>query len=41
MALWGEKNSMDQYNMCPDCGTYFGLEKDGGNGFCIDCAWKH
>ncbi len=41
MVFWGERNSMDQYNMCPDCGGYFGLEEDGGNGFCIDCAWKH
>jgi len=31
----------DQYNMCPDCGKYFGIQDDGGNGFCIDCAWKH
>lgn len=31
----------DQYNMCPDCGNYFGLETDGGNGFCINCAWNH
>lgn len=31
----------DQYNMCPDCGKYFGIEDDGGNGFCTDCAWKH
>ena len=31
----------DQYNMCPDCFCYFGHEQDGGNGFCIDCAWKH
>jgi len=31
-----------QYNMvCPDCGKEFGIETDGGNGFCIDCAWKH
>lgn len=41
MVFWGERNQMDQYNMCPDCGGYFGLEEDGGNGFCIDCAWKH
>lgn len=33
--------SKDQYNICPDCGSYFGLEQDGGNGFCINCAWKH
>ena len=32
---------MDQYNMCPDCGNFFGLEDDGGNGFCVNCAWKH
>lgn len=31
----------DQYNMCPDCGCYFGIETDGGNGFCIHCAWQH
>ena len=41
VVFWGERNPMDQYNMCPDCGGYFGLEEDGGNGFCIDCAWKH
>ena len=34
-------HSKDQYNICPDCGSYFGLEQDGGNGFCINCAWKH
>lgn len=41
MVFWGEKNTMDQYNMCPDCGWYFGSEEDGGNGFCVKCAWKH
>ena len=34
-------SNSDQYNMCPDCGNYFGLETDGGNGFCINCAWNH
>lgn len=34
-------HSKNQYNICPDCGSYFGLEQDGGNGFCINCAWKH
>lgn len=38
---WGEGNPMNQYNMCPDCGDYFNHETDGGNGFCINCAWKH
>ena len=32
---------MDYYNMCPDCGNLFGFDEDGGNGFCVDCAWKH
>lgn len=41
VVYWGERNSMDQYNMCPDCGNFFGLEDDGGNGFCVNCAWKH
>lgn len=31
----------EPYNTCPDCGKLFGLDEDGGNGFCIDCAWKH
>ena len=31
----------NHYNMCPDCGNYFGIMDDGGNGFCVDCAWKH
>ena len=41
MVFWDGKSTVDQYNMCPDCGEYFGLEKDGGNGFCIDCALNH
>lgn len=31
----------DMYNLCPDCGNTFNLDRDGGNGFCIDCVWKH
>ena len=31
----------DQFNLCPDCGRPFGIMEDGGNGFCIKCAWKH
>lgn len=33
--------SKDIYNICPDCGKYFGFERDGGNGFCIECASKY
>lgn len=36
-----ESQRNDQYNMCPDCGKFFGFDEDGGNGFCIDCAWNH
>ena len=36
-----DDSDRDQYNMCPDCGKFFGLDEDGGNGFCIDCAWNH
>jgi len=28
-------------NTCPDCGRSYGFLEDGGNGFCINCAWKH
>jgi hypothetical protein len=41
MVFWGARNTMDQYNLCPDCGWHFRLEEDGGNGFCVECAWKH
>lgn len=26
---------------CPDCGQPIGIKNDGGNGFCINCAYKH
>lgn len=26
---------------CPDCGNPLNIENDGGNGFCIACAWDH
>jgi len=26
---------------CPDCGTPLDVENEGGNGFCINCAWEH
>ena len=29
------------YTICPDCGKKIGLENDGGNGFCIECAPYH
>lgn len=38
---WERSTAVDQYNMCPDCGCHFGIETDGGNGFCINCAWEH
>ena len=31
----------DACYICPDCGRRYGFANDGGNGFCIDCAWKH
>ncbi|MEG0835761.1 MAG: hypothetical protein RR413_09995 [Christensenellaceae bacterium] len=34
-------DTFDQNNVCPDCGRRFGIDSDGGNGFCINCAWKH
>lgn len=29
------------YDICPDCGSPIGLQNDGGNGFCINCAHNH
>ena len=26
---------------CPDCGAPLNVENDGGNGFCVNCAWNH
>lgn len=31
----------DAYDTCPDCGCRIGIENDGGNGFCINCAPNH
>lgn len=31
----------DVFDTCPDCGCGISLRNDGGNGFCIDCAWNH
>ena len=31
----------DECYICPDCGRRYGFANDGGNGFCIDCAWRH
>lgn len=28
-------------SVCPDCGSPFGLDNDGGNGFCIKCSMNH
>ena len=29
------------YTICPACGKLISHQNDGGNGFCIDCAWEH
>ena len=31
----------DTFDTCPDCGCRIGIENDGGNGFCINCAPNH
>lgn len=31
----------DIFDTCPDCGCGISLSNDGGNGFCVDCAWNH
>lgn len=42
MEYWEDEHiNEDMYNLCPNCGRTFGLDRDGGDGFCIDCAWKH
>lgn len=29
------------YDTCPECGRRIGIDNDGGNGFCINCAINH
>ena len=36
-----ERSDGDSYDTCPDCGCRIGIENDGGNGFCINCAPNH
>ncbi|UEL48115.1 PIN-like domain-containing protein [Terrisporobacter hibernicus] len=36
-----KENHIYEYNTCPDCGKKFSLYRDGGGGYCEDCAWKH
>ena len=36
-----EESDDGAYDTCPDCGCRIGIENDGGNGFCIDCAINH
>lgn len=36
-----EDESVRAYDVCPDCGCPIGIENDGGNGFCINCAPNH
>lgn len=45
-ADWTSQESEDDgyddvFDTCPDCGCGISLRNDGGNGFCIDCAWNH
>lgn len=45
-ADWDEEEPEDDgyddiFDTCPDCGCGISLSNDGGNGFCIDCAWNH
>ena len=36
-----ERSNDGTYNTCPDCGCRIGIDNDGGNGFCINCAPNH
>ena len=36
-----ESQNKGTYSICPDCGCRIGIENDGGNGFCVDCAPNH
>ena len=36
-----ERSDGGAYDTCPDCGCRIGIENDGGNGFCINCALNH
>ena len=36
-----ERSDGGTYDTCPDCGCRIGIENDGGNGFCINCAPNH
>ncbi|MCM2999967.1 PIN-like domain-containing protein [Paenibacillus cellulositrophicus] len=38
--LDGENFDEGEYT-CPDCGRAYSGEDDGGNGFCVNCAWNH
>jgi len=37
----GEVVKEKAVTFCPDCGQPIGIQNDGGNGFCINCAHKH
>lgn len=42
ISVESEDNEYDDvFDICPDCGCGISLRNDGGNGFCIDCAWNH
>lgn len=37
--MWGNKEYA--YGICPDCNESIGINNDGGNGFCANCAMNH
>ncbi|KEQ24249.1 PIN-like domain-containing protein [Paenibacillus tyrfis] len=36
-----ESDYSEGEHTCPDCGSQYSYEDDGGNGFCSNCAWNH
>ena len=36
-----ESDPPGELGYCPGCGRPLNISNDGGNGFCIDCAWEH
>lgn len=40
-SLEDDEDINDYYDICPDCGCEYGIENDGGNGFCSECSINH